>query len=159
MIGELILRLLVALVLGAILGVERTLAHKMAGVRTFALVSLGSALFAIIGEQVGEVYANYAGIDPLRMASQVIAGIGFLGAGLIIFKESKLNGLTTAAGLWVAAGLGLASGFGFYVLALATSFLTLFTFTVLWLLEERIRRPHSILSPESRTESDEHDED
>ena len=135
---EIILRLVLALLLGGFLGLERTLAHKMAGLRTFALVSLGSALFVIIGELVAQTVGGY-GIDPIRMASQVVVGIGFLGAGLIIFKESKLSGLTTAAGLWVSAGLGIAAGFGLYFLAIMALILTLFVFVVLWMIENKLK--------------------
>ena len=78
-------------------------------------------------------------IDPLRVASQVVLGIGFLGAGLIVFRESRVSGLTTAAGLWVAAGIGLATGFGFYLLAILAALLTLVVFNVLWLIEKKIK--------------------
>lgn len=135
---EIILRLVLALLLGGLLGLERTLAHKVAGLRTFALVSLGSALFVMISELVIKVSGNY-NIDPIRMASQVVAGIGFLGAGLIIFKESKLSGLTTAAGLWVASGLGIATGFGLYFLAVTALILTLFVLVILWLIENKLK--------------------
>lgn len=135
---EIILRLVLALLLGGLLGLERTLAHKVAGLRTFALVSLGSALFILIGEIVTKSFPGF-NIDPVRMASQVVVGIGFLGAGLIIFKESKLSGLTTAAGLWVAAGLGIAAGFGLYFLAVTALVLTLFVLVILWLIENKLK--------------------
>ncbi len=77
-------------------------------------------------------------MDPLRIASQIIVGIGFLGAGLIIIKDDKLHGLTTAAGLWVAAGIGMAAGLGFYLLALVVTILTLLIFTVFWHIEHNL---------------------
>lgn len=134
--SEIFISLLVAVLLGAILGVERNLAGKMAGMRTYSLVSLGSALFVIISRSViVESGALSAGIDPLRMASQIIVGIGFIGAGLVVLKGSRLTGITTAAGVWVSAGVGMACGFGLYALALFTTGLTLFIFTVLWIIE------------------------
>lgn len=139
---DIILRLIVAIGLGAALGVERSLAKKTAGMRTYALVSLGSALFVIIAELAGKSYLNAGAgsLDPLRMASQVIVGIGFLGAGLIIFKDDRLRGLTTAAGLWVAAGIGMAAGLGFHTLAIIVAVLTLIIFTVLWHLEQWLEK-------------------
>ena len=81
--------------------------------------------------------------DPLRIASNIIVGVGFLGAGMIIFKDHQLTGLTTASGLWVAAGIGTAVGFGLYNLAIVATVLTLFVFTVLWYLESKIKRGFS----------------
>ncbi|MBI2097996.1 MAG: MgtC/SapB family protein [Candidatus Vogelbacteria bacterium] len=141
LLGPMLVRLVLAAVCGAILGLERTVAGKHAGVRTYALVTLGSALFVVISELVIARYLGQTGLtlDPLRIASQVVVGIGFLGAGLIIFKESKISGLTTAAGLWVAAGIGVAAGFGLLALAIVVTVLTLLIFTFLWLFEKRIK--------------------
>jgi putative Mg2+ transporter-C (MgtC) family protein len=134
--SEIFISLLVAVLLGAILGIERNLAGKMAGMRTYSLVSLGSALFVIISRSViAESEALSAGIDPLRMASQIIVGIGFIGAGLVVLKGSRLTGITTAAGVWVSAGVGMACGFGLYALAFFATGLALFIFTVLWIIE------------------------
>ncbi len=138
------MRILVALIVGIILGTERTAAHRTAGMRTFSLVSMGSALFVIISivldKQIyGSQIAN-VGLDPLRMASQIIVGIGFLGAGLIIMQENRLTGLTTAAGLWVSAGIGMAIGFGLYSLAIFTAILTFLVFRVLWRLERSLEK-------------------
>ena len=141
-LSEMFIRLTVAAILGALLGLERTLAGKNAGVRTYALVSLGSALFVVISELVVIRYFNELRItlDPIRIASQVVVGIGFLGAGLIIFKEPRISGLTTAAGLWVVAGIGIATGFGFIALAGFATVLTFLVFTLLWLFEKKIKR-------------------
>ena len=97
------MQIFIALILGSLLGFERLLAGKEAGMRTFGLVSVGSCLFVIIGEIVilGPQYGMY-NFDPLRIASSVVTGIGFIGAGLIIFQH-ELKGLTTAAALWVAS--------------------------------------------------------
>lgn len=134
------LSLLLAVVLGGLLGTERTLAHKTAGMRTFSLVALGSAAFVIIGNlQLAEALDPSA-VDPLRIASQIILGIGFLGSGLIIVKDKTVNGLTTAAGMWVAAAIGMACGFGLYYLALFITALTLFIFRVLFVFEEKLNK-------------------
>lgn len=130
--------LAVALFLGMMIGFERIFAHKTAGPRTYALVSMGSALFILVSEEVLRAYAGTG--DPLRIASQIIVGVGFLGAGMIIFKDSHLQGLTTASGLWVAAGIGTAVGFRLYDLAVIATILTLLIFTVLWYMEVRVKK-------------------
>lgn len=137
---ELLTKLSIATILGMIIGSERVLAHKTAGTRTHALVAMGSALFVIISETVTQSYGNLSTNDPLRVASQIIVGVGFLGAGLIIFKDSHIEGLTTASGLWVAAGIGTAVGFGLYELGVIATALTIFIFTVLWYVESRIKK-------------------
>ena len=136
---EIFIRLLLAIVLGGVLGIERSVAGKTAGMRTYSIVSMGAAMFVIISNIVSSQYVNFS-FDPLRMASQVIVGIGFIGAGLIIFREEKVSGLTTAAGLWVSAGIGMAIGFGLYILAVIATALTLFIFIVLWFIEKGIRK-------------------
>ena len=95
-----ILPMLAAIILGGVLGLERNLAGKTAGMRTYAMVSLGSALFVIISNSVFMTYfkAGVTSINPLVMASKVIVGIGFIGAGLVFLKDNKITGLTTAAG-------------------------------------------------------------
>src|SRR3990167_2206893 len=108
--------LVVSLLLGSILGLERTLAHKVAGVRTYGLVSMGSSLFILIARYVVPTSSIYS-FDPLRIAAAIVMGIGFLCGGVIVFKDSTLQGLTTAAGLWVGAGIGMAVGYGFILLA------------------------------------------
>lgn len=132
-------QLALALVLGAAVGVERSIAGKEAGMRTFALVTVGSCLFVVVGEVMANVYGDRFNFDPMRMASAIVTGIGFLGAGLIIFQH-ELKGLTTAAALWVAAAIGIAIGFRLYSIAVFTTFLTLFIFVVLWFLEHHIEK-------------------
>ncbi|MDP3947431.1 MAG: MgtC/SapB family protein [bacterium] len=137
---ELVAQLSLAVFLGAAIGLERELARKTAGLRTYALVSLGSAIFTILSGQIMEVN-NFGGVtnfDPARIAAQIIPGIGFIGAGMIIFSQSKLQGITTAAGIWVTASIGMAVGFHFYAMAVLATVLVLFIFVFLWLLEERI---------------------
>jgi putative Mg2+ transporter-C (MgtC) family protein len=132
-------QLLVALLLGVLVGLERTLAGKEAGMRTFGLVSVGSCLFVLIGEIVAQGYLGVVDVDPTRMASSIVTGIGFIGAGLIIFQH-ELRGLTTAAALWVAAAIGSAVGFQLYAIAFFTTFLTLFVTVGLWFVERYVQR-------------------
>lgn len=138
--GEIILRLAVAVGLGMLIGAERLLVREAAGMKTHALVSLGSALFIIISEMIAIKYAGLGGFDPARIASQVIVGIGFLGAGSIILQGSRLIGLTTAGGLWVTAGIGMATGFGLYAMAIIATLLVLFILVVVNFLEKPIRK-------------------
>ena len=141
---SLITKLLIAIILGAVLGLERSLAKKTAGMRTYALVSLGSALFVVIADLASQMYFNNgltAGLDPLRIASQVIVGIGFIGAGTILRREdNKIEGTTTAASLWVVAAIGIASGFGFYQEAVATTVIAYAVLAGLWLVEKYLTR-------------------
>lgn len=137
---DIVLRLFIALILGMIIGTERVWAHKTAGMRTYALVSMGAALFIIISEMISVRYLNIGGFDPTRIASQIIVGIGFLGTGSIMLQGSRLKGLTTASGLWITAGIGMAAGLGFFQLAIITTILILFVFIVLWFLEEQLKK-------------------
>ncbi len=110
--AEALLRLGLAAGLGALLGLEREEADKPAGVRTFSLVALGSALFSVIGIMMFGV--NDAGA---RIPAQIVTGVGFLGAGTIIVQRGNVVGLTTAAGIWAAAAVGMGFGFGLYILS------------------------------------------
>ena len=136
---DIVVRLLIALVLGMIIGTERVWAHKTAGMRTYALVSMGSALFVIVSNEMVKYYSGFSGMNPLMIVSQIVVGIGFLGAGIIFNKDSKLVGLTTATGLWVSAGIGMACGLGLYSIAVIATVLTLFIFIVLWFIEKRLK--------------------
>ena len=139
-ISALVLPLLIALCLGMIIGTERVYAHKTAGMRTYALVAMGSALFVLVSSDMVKAYADFAGMNPLHIVAQIIVGVGFIGTGLIFTKDNKLMGLTTATGLWVSAGIGMACGFGLYKLAIVATLLTLFIFIVLWFLEEQLKK-------------------
>ena len=135
---EIIIRLVLALVLGALIGVERVHAGKRAGVRTLGLVSMGAALFVVISETVIARYGYE--IDPLRIAANIVTGIGFLGAGMIILRDERLSNLTTAAGVWVSAAIGTAIGFGIYTAAITVTLLVIITFTWMWHFEEFIKK-------------------
>lgn len=144
-ISDILLKLFVALALGMIIGTERVLAHKTAGMRTYAFVSLGSALFTIISIIIGSEYmgtGSASGFDPSRIISQIIVGVGFLGAGVIIFlpKGHHISGLTTASGIWVSSGIGIATAIGRFDVAIIVTALSLFIFTILWFVEERIKK-------------------
>ena len=121
-----VIRLFLATIFGSVIGLEREIHGKVAGFRTHALVSLGSALVMIISIDLYTAYQGAASVDPSRIAAQVVSGIGFLGAGAIIRFRSGITGLTTAASLWVASAIGLACGAGFYKHASAAVILTLF---------------------------------
>lgn len=133
------LQLFVAAFLGMLLGIERSLAGKTAGMRTYALVSMGACLFILTSVAVTESLVAITPIDPLRVFEGIITGVGFIGAGIILFKDSSLKGLTTAAGLWIAAGIGIAVGYGLFAMAVFTTLLTLFIFTGMWFLENKLR--------------------
>ncbi|MBR1405498.1 MAG: MgtC/SapB family protein [Bacteroidales bacterium] len=119
-IWNLILRILVAGLLGGLVGLERELRAKEAGVRTHFLVALGSGLLMVISQ-----FGFTGSFDASRVAAQVVSGMGFIGAGTIIFQKNAVRGLTTAAGIWVAAAIGLACGGGMYLLAGAATLLAL----------------------------------
>lgn len=128
------LDILLALFLGICLGLERSFAKKIAGMRTYALVSMGACLFIIIARIVAPV--TDPGSPGLMYALQgLIMGIGFLGGGAIIHNKEHISGLTTAAGLWITAGIGAAVGFGLTSIAIFATIATLFAFTVLWFIE------------------------
>lgn len=147
--GEFILRLSLALVLGMCIGAERLLVHKEAGMKTHSLVAMGAAIFVLISEAMTQKYINLPGLNPLMIPSQIIVGIGFLGAGMIMFRDSRTRGLTTASGLWVTAGIGMAAGFGLYTLATIATVLILFVFIVMNIIEKPIRKiSENIENPE-----------
>jgi uncharacterized membrane protein YhiD involved in acid resistance len=133
-------KLALAALLGMFLGTERVFAGKTAGTRTFALVGLGACLMVVVSSQVTSSYLGFVNFDPLRVAAAIITGVGFLGAGTIIFHNNVAYGLTTAAGLWVVAAVGMAVGFGMYSVAIFTTALTLFIFTAVWFVEYKIKQ-------------------
>ncbi len=138
---EFILRIFVAALLGGIIGLERELRSKEAGFRTHFLVALGSALFMIVSQWgFSEVVGHTGvGLDPSRVAAQVVSGIGFIGAGTIMIQKNAVRGLTTAAGVWVTAAIGLACGSGMYWLSAASTVLVLFGLEVVAILRKRIK--------------------
>lgn len=142
MTGELILRLFVAALMGGAIGLEREYRAKEAGLRTHFLVALGSALFMVISqfgfEQILEMHPLLnVRLDPSRIASQVVSGIGFIGAGIIIFQKHVVKGLTTAAGMWVTAAIGMTCGAGMYSLAIASTVMVLICLEALNILLQK----------------------
>ena len=132
---DLLFRLSLATLLGAVIGLEREISRKYAGLRTYALVSLGTAIFASLAEETYRHFWKDLGgtpnFDPSRIISNIVVGVGFLGAGMVIFHREKVLGLTTAAGIWVTAAIGAAAGIRAYFLAVSGTMLALFIFVVL----------------------------
>jgi putative Mg2+ transporter-C (MgtC) family protein len=139
----LVVRLLLASLLGAVIGLEREIHGRPAGFRTHLLVSLGSCLFVISSVEFYRIFGNFSGgvpvgVDPGRVAAQVVTGIGFLGAGAIIREKASIRGLTTAACLWVAAALGIACGIGLFYLAISVTIIALASLMLLKRVENRL---------------------
>jgi putative Mg2+ transporter-C (MgtC) family protein len=133
---ELARRLLVAAALGGLIGIERELRQKSAGLRTNMLIAVGSALFTVMSIELSDA----AGADPTRITSQIVTGVGFLGAGAILRTGGSVQGLTTAATIWVNAAVGVAAGGGEYHLAVIATGVTLVVLLVLWPLEQMVDR-------------------
>ena len=130
---EMLVRLVLAVVLGALIGFDRETRAKPAGLRTFAIVSLGACIFTLVG-----VMAFTGAAETSRVVSTIITGVGFLGAGTIIQRRSGVLGLTTAAGIWAAAGIGMAVGIGLYTLAVGGTLSIVAALWVLGWLAERV---------------------
>ena len=135
---EIMVKILLALILGLIVGFERWYKGKAAGIRTYALVSMGSALFTVLSVHG---FVQSFGTDPSRIAAQVVVGVGFIGAGLIFFRDGGVRGLTTAAGIWASSAIGMAVGVGFYSVAIYTVFLTLLILAGIRFIEKIMPRP------------------
>ncbi len=138
MTAQLATQLAIAAVLGGVLGIERRFRRKPAGLRTYALVSMGSCLFVVLSLFGLGDFQYASSLDPSRVLSQIIVGVGFLGAGIIFQSREEVHGLTTAAGLWVTAGIGAAVGLGLYELAAITTVISLLIFFVLFFFESKI---------------------
>lgn len=140
---EAIARLVLALVLGGIIGLERERNERAAGLRTHALVALGAALVMLVSSYgfKGVLGTNVV-LDPSRVAAQVVSGIGFLGAGIIFLRRDTVKGLTTAAAIWLVAAIGLACGAGLYVEAVAVTVLALIVLALLRPVERRLFPRH-----------------
>jgi len=134
---EIIFKLALAGILGGVIGLERESLNRPAGLRTYTLVCVGSALAMVVSLDMYFQYYQTVNADPGRIAAQVISGIGFLGAGTIMREGATVRGLTTAAGLWVVACIGLAVGAGLYIPAIATTILILFILIYFIRFEER----------------------
>jgi putative Mg2+ transporter-C (MgtC) family protein len=122
---EALLRLVLAALFGGLIGLDREAQHKPAGVRTFAIVAVGSALFTLVG-----ILAFGEGDPGARIAAQIVTGVGFLGAGTILHHRGAVRGLTTAAGIWGAAAVGMGFGAGLYILSIGGSLLMLAIFRI-----------------------------
>ena len=119
-----ILKLVIAMVLGWIIGWERKHWKKPAGGRTFMLICMGSCLFTLVSMEAAILFAGTATVDPTRIASNILTGMGFIGGGIILHREDHVEGVTSAAAIWVAAAVGMAVAFEMYLLAALTSLFT-----------------------------------
>lgn len=134
-------KLLLSMLLGAIIGIERRRKGQIAGLRTFALISMGATLAMLISIYIPQVYLGLKNGDPGRIAAQVVSGVGFLGAGAIIQMKGSVRGLTTAAGIWMTACIGLAVGAGMYLISIIATLLIIFILVNI----ERIEHRHNFL--------------
>jgi putative Mg2+ transporter-C (MgtC) family protein len=132
---EIVIRLVAAAVIAGIIGLEREINNRPAGLRTHMLVAIGSSLMMLVSKYG---FLEFNNADPSRLAAQVVSGIGFLGAGTIIMSERTVHGLTTAASLWATACIGLATGAGYYVGAAIGSILVIFTLVILLVAEKTV---------------------
>jgi putative Mg2+ transporter-C (MgtC) family protein len=133
-----VLRIFAAVIIGGLLGLERGLKNRAAGLRTYMLVCVGACIIMLTNQYI---YQSFGSGDPVRMGAQVVSGIGFLGAGtIIVTRRNQIKGLTTAAGLWSAAGVGLALGVGFYEAAIVGSFAVFFVMTLLQKMDNKLHR-------------------
>lgn len=135
-------RLLLAAVLGGLIGFERERSGKVAGLRTHTLVSLGAALLSLISIRLFEIYPSVNGSMGFdyHLIANIVVGIGFIGAGTILRRDNKIEGTTTAASLWVVAAIGIATGIGLYSEAIATTLIVYIVLAGLWLVEKYLTR-------------------
>lgn len=147
---RILFQLFLALLLGGLLGLEREYKKREAGLRTYALVSLGAALFTIVALESFKKFEGLIGVsfDPSRVINAVAIGIGFIGAGIIIYRRFHIEGLTTAAGLWVAGAIGVAVGSEFYWAAVLTVLLAIIVLAGLHWIEKKIFKKNSQIRPE-----------
>ena len=147
---ELVVRLVVAGLLGGLIGAEREYRAKVAGTRTHLLVAIGAALMMIVSR-----YGFGGQGDPSRVAAQIVSGIGFIGAGAIMVQRHAVHGLTTAAGIWVAAGIGMAAAAGMYAIAVSATALTLIGLEVFgwWFRNRRNAVAESAAQAEAESEA------
>ena len=136
--NDIMIRSTLAVILSGLIGFERQMHKRHAGLRTHILMSLGSCLIMLTSLYVFDIYIQKVALDPTRIAAGVITGIGFLGAGTIMREREKVKGLTTAASLWVVAGIGLAVGCGFYIAGIFTTVLVLIVLLFLRAIEGMI---------------------
>lgn len=136
---QIILQLFLAALFGGVIGLEREIKKRGAGLQTFSLVSLGSCIFTIVAVYFSQIFAQEPGlaVDVSRVVQAVAIGIGFIGAGTIFKSEKGVEGLTTAAGLWIVSGIGIAAGAGFYSLAFLATLLSLVILAGFGMLEKK----------------------
>ena len=125
------MRLIIALIIGGLTGLEREKSHQFAGFRTHILVAVGSCITSITSLSLFAQYSSQTNSDPARLTAQVLSGIGFLGAGAILKTSNGIRGLTTAAGIWATACIGIALGYGYYVLSICAWSLVMITLYIL----------------------------
>jgi putative Mg2+ transporter-C (MgtC) family protein len=136
-------QMLLASFLGAIMGAERSvIARQQAGMRTYALVALGSCAFVLSGMYIDAQHLGVVNFDPSRIAAAIVQGVGFIGAGLIFMRGESVHGITTAAGLWVSASVGVLVAFQMYSVAVFASAITLGIFFGLWYVERFFKNWH-----------------
>jgi putative Mg2+ transporter-C (MgtC) family protein len=135
---DMVIRLCLGFLAGAIIGFERTTRHQIAGLKTHILISVGATLLMLLSIWLPQYFSSLKNGDPARIAAQVVSGIGFLGAGAIVRLGNNVKGLTTAASLWFIAAVGLAVGAGAYIAALTAEVLSLFTLVALDFFEKRL---------------------
>lgn len=126
-----IFQLALAIVLGGLIGLEREYRQRAAGIKTYTLVCLASALFTIVSRQAFDAYWIRTSFDPSRIISSILIGIGFIGAGVIFKKPERIEGITTAAGLWITTAIGIACGCGWYVISILTTIIVIILLFVL----------------------------
>ncbi|HEX8994135.1 MAG TPA: MgtC/SapB family protein [Candidatus Paceibacterota bacterium] len=131
-------RVLLAALFGLLLGLERSIAGKHAGMRTYALVSAGSALFTVVGTIASYQLSMFSGTNPLQVAASIVIGIGFIGSGLAAFRNEPVE-LTTSAGIFVVAAIGMAAGYGLSILALCVTIISIVIFSALSRVENNIK--------------------
>jgi putative Mg2+ transporter-C (MgtC) family protein len=134
-----VIKVLVGAALGAIVGLEREISRKVAGMRTHVLVCLASALFTSISVDAFKNYIGSVGYDPSRIISNIIVGIGFIGAGAILRKDGRVEGTTTAASLWAVSAIGVTVGVGLFKEAVVVTLVVYFVLQSLWFIEKKVR--------------------
>ena len=137
---ELLKKLILTVLLSSIIGIEREMRHKIAGLRTHILVAVGSCLIVLTSFHVFDIYKDIANVDPTRMITGIVTGIGFLCAGTIIRGGNQVSGLTTAATVWIAAGVGVAVGAGLYSAAILFSVAVCFVLIGVRTLERKLKK-------------------
>lgn len=141
-LGNSVFRLILAMLLGVLVGGERKRKGQIAGIRTFALISMGACLAMLLSIYVPQEYMGLKNGDPGRIAAQVITGVGFLGGGAMIHMRGSVKGLTTAAGIWMTAAIGMAVGVGMYWCSIIATLLILATLVIFEAYEHRLRLGH-----------------